>query len=325
MLVIMVTGCGGNSGDPGATSTDIPSATSFTELTAIPGPMVAVRVGETATLEGSGFSPNATEALSYSWSFSSKPHGSLAQLQGATTATPSFVADVRGVYRLQLQVSTNNETSPRTVAIVVATHNNESLIGPFRGHQGMSSNCVNCHDGVNKVGNGNFIDPKYPDHLATSNLCQACHTPQGFAITPFVDHQEIFGNCSDCHNNVRAIGKSEFHQPTQAECNECHTTSHFLELLPDGSFDHSNITRACSGCHNGTVAIGKTPSLQNAVTVIPLPLSSIPTPTTPGLMLWATAAIPAMLPMAAALHWGKSSVIRTQRRQTSTVSPVTVL
>ncbi|MGD8801866.1 MAG: hypothetical protein PVG12_01690 [Gammaproteobacteria bacterium] len=259
LLVVMIAGCGGSSGG-GGTGSDTPSGAGFTELTAVPGPMVAVRVGETAALDGSGSAASSTEVLNYSWSFSSKPHGSVAQLQGATTPTPSFVADVRGVYRLQLQVSTPSVTSPRTVAIVVATNNNESLIGPFRGHQGMSSNCVDCHDGVNKVGNGNFIDPKYPDHLATSNMCQACHTPQGFAITPFVDHAEIFGNCSDCHNNVRAIGKSEFHQPTQAECNECHNTSHFLELLPDGSFDHSTITRACSGCHNGTVAIGKTPS-----------------------------------------------------------------
>ena len=144
MLVVMNAGCGGSSGETGS---DIPSATSFTELTAIPGPMVAVRVGETATLDGSGSAASSNEPLNYSWSFSSKPHGSLAQLQGATTATPSFVADVRGVYRLQLLVSTASETSPRTVAIVVATHNNESLIGPFRGHQGMSSNCVNCHDG----------------------------------------------------------------------------------------------------------------------------------------------------------------------------------
>jgi hypothetical protein len=257
LLVVFVASCGGGSGGQAGTETANPLAANYNELTAIPGPMVAVRVGGMASLDGSDSAVTSTKPLSYSWSFSYKPDGSTAVLQGATTATPSFIADVRGVYTVQLLVSADGETSPRAVAIVVATNETESLIGPFPGHQGMSSNCGGCHNGVNLVGNGDFIPPKAPDHLATSNMCQACHTPQGFAIIPFVDHQEIFGNCSECHNNVIAIGKSEFHQVTDAECNDCHNTTSFLELNPDGSFDHTNITRACSGCHNGTVSRGK--------------------------------------------------------------------
>jgi len=261
MFAVLVAGCGSGSGDQTATETVNPLAANYSELTAIPGPMVAVRVGGVAALDGSDSAITSTKPLSYSWSFSYKPDASTAVLQGATTATPSFTADVRGVYMVQLLVSADGETSQRAIAIVVATNENESLIGPFPGHQGMSSNCGGCHNGVNKVGNGDFIPPKVPNHIATSNLCQGCHTPQGFAIIPFVDHQEVFGQCSECHNNVVAIGKSEFHQPTEAECDDCHNTTHFLELNPDGSFDHSNITRACSGCHNGTIAKGKTPTL----------------------------------------------------------------
>ena len=67
----------------------------------------------------------------------------------------------------------------------------------------------------------------------------------------------VFGNCSECHNGDIAIGKSEFHAPTNAECDDCHNTTHFLELGSDGSYDHSNILRECSGCHNGTVSQGK--------------------------------------------------------------------
>jgi len=102
------------------------------------------------------------------------------------------------------------------------------------------------------------IPGKSPNHLATSNTCQTCHTPQGFPIIPFVDHQEVFANCSECHNGVLAIGKSEFHLPTVVECDNCHNTTSFLELALDGSFDHTGISSSCSVCHNGTVAIGKT-------------------------------------------------------------------
>ncbi len=257
IVAVFITGCSSGSNDQTIAPTTSPLAANYNELTAIPGPMAAVRVGEVATLDGSTSSITSNEPLSYNWSFSYKPAASNAVLQGATTATPSFTADVRGVYMLELVVSAKGVSSQRTIATVVATIDPERLTGPFN-HLGLSSNCGDCHNGVNKVGNGKFIPPKVPDHVATSNMCQACHTPQGYNIIPFVDHQEVFGNCSECHDGVTAIGKSEFHAPTNAECSDCHNTRHFLELNPDGSFDHSSIVRSCSGCHNGTVAIGKT-------------------------------------------------------------------
>jgi len=262
LIAVFVVGCGGGSGDQPKDETIAPSpfAATYNELTAVPGPMSGVRVGGVATLDGSRSSTTSTEPLSYSWSFSNKPDDSTAVLQGATTATPSFTADVRGVYMVQLLVSAEGVSSLRAIAMVVATNESESLIGPFPGHQGISSNCGGCHNGITRNNNGDFLPHKVPDHLASSNMCQACHTPQGFSIIPIIDHQEVFGNCSECHNGVIAIGKSEFHTPTNAECSDCHNTTHFLELEPDGSFDHLNITRACSGCHNNKVAIGKTPT-----------------------------------------------------------------
>lgn len=257
IFAAFIAGCSSGSEDQTIAPITSSLAANYNELTAIPGPMAAVRVGEVATLDGSTSSITSTEALSYSWSFSYKPTASSAVLQGATTATPSFTADVRGVYMLELVVSAEGVSSQRTITTIVATIDPERLTGPFN-HIGLSSNCGDCHNGMNQVGNGKFIPPKVPDHVATSNMCQACHTPQGYNIIPYVDHQEVFGNCSECHDGVTAIGKSEFHAPTNAECSDCHNTRHFLELNPDGSFDHSSIVRSCSGCHNGTVAIGKT-------------------------------------------------------------------
>jgi hypothetical protein len=92
-------------------------------------------------------------------------------------------------------------------------------------------------------------------------MCESCHTPLAFDLTPSVDHQEVFGNCSGCHNNVLAVGKSEFHIPTNAECDDCHNTIAFFELEADGSFDHTGISRGCAGCHNGTTALGMTDTI----------------------------------------------------------------
>jgi Cytochrome c7 and related cytochrome c len=250
MLAVLAAGCGGSgNGEQGTTASGITSP-----VVARIGPIVATRVGETAVLDGSKSSTAMSAPLSFNWAFSHKPHASKAELQGATTANPSFIADAKGVYMVQLIVSANGISSQRAIqTVIVSLHGERKPTGRFN-HEGLSSDCVNCH-------NGELVDPgKSPDHIATSNLCQACHTPQGAAIIPFADHLEVFGNCSECHNGITAVGKSEFHTPTTSECDDCHNTTSFLELAPDGSFDHSNISRACSGCHNGTVAIGKTPT-----------------------------------------------------------------
>ena len=255
MLVVFESGCsGGGSGDQTGTGTSTAVAGNFVDIAAIPGPITAAKVGEVVMLDDRKSYSNSTEALSYNWSFSYKPAGSNATLQGATSATPSFVADVSGVYMLQLVVSAQGVSSQRAVTSVIV-NNDIKPTGPFN-HQGLSSNCVNCHND-----NYSTIQSRTPSHIATSNTCQTCHTPQGFNIIPAVDHREVFGGCSQCHDGVTAIGKSEFHQPTEADCSNCHNTIAFLNLNPDGSFDHSGIGRSCSGCHNGMVARGQPPSI----------------------------------------------------------------
>ena len=253
MLAIFVSGCGGGQ-DESVTGDVPPTADGIANVVARTGAIVAVRVGETAALEGRKSFTSSTQPLSFQWSFSSKPDVSNTELQGATMANPSFVADARGTYVAQLVVSAEGVSSQRTIQLVVVTIAPERPTGPFL-HEGLSSKCGNCH-------NDDFVEiaSKSLNHVATSNTCETCHTPLGFADIPFVDHLEIFGNCSECHNGVLAIGKSEFHVPTVVECDDCHNTAHFLELAPDGSFDHSDISRSCSGCHNGMVATPKTPT-----------------------------------------------------------------
>ena len=76
IVAVFIAGC--SSGSDGQTIAPSPLAANYNELTAIPGPIAAVRVGEVATLDGSTSAITSTEPLSYSWSFSNKPAASSA-------------------------------------------------------------------------------------------------------------------------------------------------------------------------------------------------------------------------------------------------------
>jgi len=64
-----------------------------------------VPVGALVNLDGSGSSDPDGDTLSFAWEIVSKPTGSTAALSDATSATPSFTADLKGEYRLKLTVS----------------------------------------------------------------------------------------------------------------------------------------------------------------------------------------------------------------------------
>ena len=252
-LLLLIAGCGGGRD---STSVHDPNVTAgrIVDIKARTGPVVAVRVGQTATLSDNNSFTTSSEPLRFYWSLLSRPDTSNAVLYNATSQNPGFVADVRGDYRAQLVVSAGNVISQRAVQLVVATVAPEPLTGTHF-HQGLSSSCVNCHsDDFTAIGS------KAGDHIASGNMCETCHTPLGFDIVPFVDHQQVFGNCSGCHNGVLAVGKSEFHLPTNGECDSCHNTVSFFALETDGSFDHTGISSGCASCHNGSAAIGKTPT-----------------------------------------------------------------
>ncbi|MEZ5556989.1 MAG: hypothetical protein R3E86_00365 [Pseudomonadales bacterium] len=254
LLALVLGGCSGG-GSQSSDPVPIPGATpdGITNVVARPGPIVQTSVGDTAVLDGSKSISSPDQVLTFDWSFSSMPDGSTAELMDATFADPSFVPDVAGTYVVQLLVSADGVTSRRAVQVVVASDpGSQSTF-----HEGLSSNCVNCH-----VDAFSPIPGKSLDHMATTDLCGTCHTPSpaGFADIHFVDHREVFGACSECHDGVRARGKSDVHPATQAECDNCHNTTSFVALNPDGSFDHTGVVGGCSDCHNGGVARGKTPT-----------------------------------------------------------------
>jgi PKD domain len=77
-------------------------------------------IGTDVQLDGSGSYDLAGLPITYQWSFVSKPFGSKAALTGPTTATPSFVADVLGVYSIQLIVTDSLGTASRPAIVSVS-------------------------------------------------------------------------------------------------------------------------------------------------------------------------------------------------------------
>jgi hypothetical protein len=98
------------------------TTTANTAPAADAGPAQAVTAGDTVQLDGSGSSDPDGDPLSFSWSLVS-PIGSSASLTGASTASPSFVADVAGTYFLVLTVDDGNLTASDSVTVIASEGN----------------------------------------------------------------------------------------------------------------------------------------------------------------------------------------------------------
>ncbi len=82
------------------------------------GQSLSADVGENVLLNGTGSSDANGDPLSYSWSFASKPQGSLAEISSSLTANASFVPDSTGTYVIQLIVNDGAENSiPSTIQV----------------------------------------------------------------------------------------------------------------------------------------------------------------------------------------------------------------
>jgi len=111
LLPLLVNCGGGGSGGGGLPGNTAPVADAGADQ--------AVGPGGTVVLDGSGSTDPDGDALSYAWSFVSKPAGSNAALNDNTLVGPAFAADRGGRYVLQLVVNDGTiDSRPDTVEIV---------------------------------------------------------------------------------------------------------------------------------------------------------------------------------------------------------------
>jgi hypothetical protein len=82
----------------------------------------AVTTGTLVTLDGGTSSDADANPLTYVWTFTSRPAGSVATLAASTTATPTFTADLNGTYVIQLIVNDGRVNSaPDSVVVSAST------------------------------------------------------------------------------------------------------------------------------------------------------------------------------------------------------------
>ncbi len=82
---------------------------------------LSVNVGTVVNLDGSASSDQEGNPLTFQWTFISKPAASQASLTGATTATPSFTADVAGNYVVGLIVNDGQLDSAQDQVLIEAS------------------------------------------------------------------------------------------------------------------------------------------------------------------------------------------------------------
>ena len=87
-----------------------------------------VAAGEVVTLDGTASSDADGDVLTYQWSLSSIPTGSVAVLSGPTAVSPTFTADIDGTYIAQLIVNDGTEISAADIVEVVASTTNSAPV-----------------------------------------------------------------------------------------------------------------------------------------------------------------------------------------------------
>ncbi|WP_353722015.1 right-handed parallel beta-helix repeat-containing protein [Dyadobacter sp. 676] len=124
-------------------------------LTAKAGADQNVNAGSVVKLDGSASTDSENKPFDFSWAFTKKPAGSAANLASATTAKPTFTADLPGEYEVELTISNANGQSKDKVLITA------TVIEPV---------VIDANIRAKLTLNDRIDNPAIPDYIVNANV-----------------------------------------------------------------------------------------------------------------------------------------------------------
>jgi hypothetical protein len=114
--------------------------------------------GATVTLDGSASRDANGDTLTYRWSLTSKPSGSVASLASNTSAKPTFTADVEGTYVATLIVNDGKiDSDANTVTINAASTNAAPVANPGSAQNVTTGTAVTLDGSASRDSNGDAL------------------------------------------------------------------------------------------------------------------------------------------------------------------------
>jgi PKD domain len=108
----------------------------------------SVVVGAVVTLDGTGSTDANNDPITYKWTWGTKPTGSAAALSSATTAKPTFTADLAGTYVLTLIVNDGKQDSSIAATTITASAANAAPVANAGVNQNVTAAAVVTLDGT---------------------------------------------------------------------------------------------------------------------------------------------------------------------------------
>ena len=132
LMALLLISCGGGGGSGGCSAVlgILPGAgcsASNTPPVSNAGVTQNVTTGSVVTLDGSASRDVNNQSLTYLWKMTSVPAGSLAALSSATSAKPTFTADLAGTYTVSLVVNDGKADSTMASVSIFSSVNNAAL------------------------------------------------------------------------------------------------------------------------------------------------------------------------------------------------------
>jgi hypothetical protein len=166
-MLLAVVACGGGGSGSNTTDQNASPTTAVIHATALGvagsgNTSVQAPLGSTLTLDGSASTAQGG-VTSYLWTVSSRPAGSSAALQNASSAVATFVPDVPGAYQFALQVGDGGSTASAVLPVtvtnavpVVSVNTSVSFTGPVsnRPPQTVAMGSVVSMDGTGSTDGG---------------------------------------------------------------------------------------------------------------------------------------------------------------------------